>query len=190
MYGIQAVAAAAILNHKGISGDDKLRGIACAAIVPGVLGLAVPLIIAQQQKKKLIAAPVIEVAATVEDVSVPNVYGATADEAVAKLKKLGLTVIQAHAVADPSLANTVVKQVPHRDMIVPPGSEVTITIGDEPPPMEVPVDDVDADLTKKLNAAVADIETRFDAKIDEQTRSIVEAVRLAIEYREDPGESA
>src|SRR5215469_14989264 len=46
--GLNAAAAAAILNNAGVDDETRTRGVVLSAFVPGPLGLAVPLILAQQ----------------------------------------------------------------------------------------------------------------------------------------------
>ena len=70
-----------------------------------------------------------------EPVEVPNVVGLTADEANDLLSPLGL-ILSARATTvpvDQELDGTVVDQVPAPGTQVPPGTTVTVTMGEAPP---------------------------------------------------------
>jgi len=170
--GLNAAAAAAILNNAGVDDETRTRGVILSAFVPGPLGLAVPLILAQQNPAQggLGGVPALPAP---NDVVVPDVLNEPVDDAMAALMKDRLVPVQRSTYSDAN-AGTVVKQEPEVDTIVSLGSRVTVWVSAGPPPAgDVPPGDIDADLTDKINAAeeklegkIDDVNTALENKID------------------------
>jgi hypothetical protein len=156
---LNAAAAAVVLNNA--DANTRTQGVVVAALCPGALGLAVPLVMAQQGGLGA-AAP--RAAAGPRLVAVPDVSNAAnPDAADARLTADGLAPRRVLVYSNEIAQNTIISQDPAPNSIVRVGSTVTVRVSQgvlPQPPAQV---DVDADLTNKINAARDDIEAKMNA---------------------------
>jgi PASTA domain len=161
---LNAVAGKLILDKAGASPARKAQGVILAAAVPGLLGLAVPLIFAQQVKKDQKGSPAALPPTTSQqnEVIVPDLTGSVS-EATRVLNELGLQVVVHSAYSSkPVDPQTVVSQRPPPNHVAKLGSTVVVFVSiGSPPKPDVPVD-IDADLSAKIADLKADLDTRMD----------------------------
>ena len=142
--GLNAAAAAAILNQAGVDQATKTRGVIVSAFVPGVLGLAVPFVLARNAKPSDPAGG--------NRVQVPDVSseGLSESEATRELAARRLRVKKVVKVyGDDNTAGTVIGQQPAAEDIVALDLTVTLTVNVGAVPPE------GRDLTRKLGRAEA-----------------------------------
>jgi hypothetical protein len=176
MSAFNAIAALAILSNPRlkISQDQATLGVGTAAIINGTVGLLPPLLIAQQaQGNNQFGTKGQFGASATEPVVVPDVSSNKPLEAAAKttLQAAQLVAVEVRAftagVDDTGKAvddtGKVVGQDPPAGSQVQLGSKVTIVVSDGSPPPPVPVtdQDLDTDLTSKINAATTELEGKI-----------------------------
>src|ERR1700730_3301816 len=152
--GLNAAAAAAILTNAGVDSETKTRGVIVSAFVPCPLGLAVPLILAQQNPAQGGGGSVPALPPP-DNVVVPDVSSAhqAVADAMAALKKDRLVRVQMAAFYDVA-PDHVVSQDPPAGRLVRLDSAVSIVVSaGAPPAQDAPPGDIDADLTKKIDEA-------------------------------------
>jgi len=170
--GLNAAAAAAILNQAKVDPATKTRGVIVSAFVPGPLGLAVPVIMARNAAKRRGGgsgtggttdskpAPSL---VTVPDVSAGRL---SAKDASARLRTFRLVAIEAQTYGDDADQSIVVGQDPQPGALVPLDSEVTVFIGAGVPPPDTEDQDLDQDLTNKMNKLAQDSTKLISDKLD------------------------
>ena len=175
MSAFNAIAALAILSNSRlkISQDQATLGVGTAAIINGTVGLLPPLLIAQQaQGNNQFGTKGQFGASAPAAVVVPDVSSNKPLEAAAKttLQAAQLVAVEVRAftagVDDTGKAvddtGKVVGQDPPAGSQVPLGSNVTIVVSDgSPPPVPVTDQDLDTDLTSKINAATTELEGKI-----------------------------
>lgn len=161
---LNAVAALTILNPKRIPQPLRLQGVVLASAIPGALGLAVPLAIANRHKNKIpdLQANVLDapMRASVPDLTVSTSF----DDAVKSLKSVGLVGREEQVLSLETQGN-VVSQSPHPKADVPQGTEVVVRTSQGQLPLIAPPADIEKDLDEKIDAAVAEIEANIKANL-------------------------
>jgi eukaryotic-like serine/threonine-protein kinase len=117
---LNAIGAFAILNPRPIDAGQKVVGIAGAALLPGIVGLAVPLIIAQRAGSTGIGQG---------KVAVPDLRGNAQADATNKLQQLQLTAQVSNAASLDAEKGDVVAQSPAAGTLLNSGATVAIVIG-------------------------------------------------------------
>ena len=134
--GLNAAAAAAILNDPKIDGATRTQGVVVSALVPGVLGLAVPLVLAQNSGVTLggSGAGSGGGAAASNTTTVPPVTGISSDDAQKRLAGDRLTAVLTSVYSAEAKETMVVAQSPAAGTPVPLNSAVTLSVSIGPPP--------------------------------------------------------
>jgi len=183
--GLNAAAAAAILNDA--DPDTRTQGVVVSALVPGVLGIAVPLVLAQQEGLVGGAAPRPAPVARrgPSPVVVPNVVGMTQVAAGTSITGDRLEMRVLEAASNEVAKGQVVDQDPPASRVVREGTTVTITVSSGPPePGDEPAD-IDADLTAKLKKMEADLVGKIDASATAMNAKL-DAITAAISKLQPP----
>ena len=165
--GVNAAVAVTVLNKPDIPPAVRTRGIVLAAFVPGILGMALPFVLARQSSGGQSGGNSggTKSSGGAEDVFVPDVSGMHLDRAAAVLLLAKADLVpgtDVHAFSVDVDPNKVITQDPAAGTRVNLGSAVTLTVSDgQPPPRPAPVD-IDADLTAKIQAVRTDLDARMD----------------------------
>jgi PASTA domain len=178
--GLNAAAAAAILNQAKVDSATRTRGVIVSAFVPGPLGLAVPVIMARNAAK-MRGAGGGGGGTTTEPgrVVVPNISTGrlTVDQATARLKGLRLVADPEPSYGDDADKNVVIGQHPEAGRRVPLDSQVTIYVGAGVPPADTTTEsDLDKDLTAKMNKLAQDSTQAITAKLDSMQTALTTAI--------------
>jgi hypothetical protein len=163
--GLNAAAAAAILNQADVDQATKTRGVIVAAFVPGPLGLAVPVILARNATSEAG-----EVGPRSE--AVPRVVGEQVHRAIDLLMEKKFDVVVDQGYSDKANAGYVYMQRPEEGKKAKPGTAITIFVNDGEPSSKI----TKKDLLKKLgnlqtvlvdtiDEAEARIEHRLEARL-------------------------
>jgi PASTA domain len=142
-----AIGALAILGPKPIDNRQKVLGTVGAALLPGIVGLAVPLIIAQRAKGQ--SGPGTgkgQSGPGTESVAVPDLVKESQADAITSLNQLQLKANVKTATSTDAQKNDVVAQNPSTGTLVSPGETVTIVVGTG---LAQPTQSVVPDLTGK-----------------------------------------
>jgi hypothetical protein len=155
--GLNAAAAAAILNQAGVDQATKTRGVIVSAFVPGPLGLAVPALLARNAPSE--GGGGAQVRRRIGSVQVPNVIGQPADAATTSLKNSRLVAIQRLSYGSDADAGKVVEQQPPAGRTVALDSRVIVIVGAGSLPPPAPTDaDLEKDITDKIDNSRQQIE--------------------------------
>src|SRR5258708_6433875 len=134
--GTNTICALAILGPRQIDKKQKVLGIVAAGLVPGIVGLAVPLIIAQRSKGQRGPGTGVVVGTGVAQPTqsvVPDLTGESIDDAAATLKKVQLTLGDVtNALSTDDEKDKVVTQDPEAEKVVAIGSPVSVVVGSGP----------------------------------------------------------
>jgi eukaryotic-like serine/threonine-protein kinase len=118
---VNAIGAFAILNPRPLDAQQKIVGVAGAALLPGIIGLAVPLIIASRAGGQTSTGQ--------GQVVVPDLAGKTQADASSKLAQLELNPTISGAISLDEQKGLVVDQTPAAGTLVNPKSGVALVIG-------------------------------------------------------------
>jgi hypothetical protein len=122
---INAIGALVILGRKPIPREQRVFGTVGAALLPGIVGLAVPLIIAQRTTGQVVPGP----GPGSGSVAVPDLVGRDQAAAVTSLNQLQLKATVSTATSTDAQKNDVVAQDPLAGTLVSPGATVSIVVG-------------------------------------------------------------
>jgi beta-lactam-binding protein with PASTA domain len=118
---INAIGALVILRRRKIDTQQRVFGTVGAALLPGIVGLAVPLIIAQQTKGQQSPAKNL--------VAVPDLANSDQAAAVASLNQLQLKMQVITVTSADAQKGKVIAQDSPKGTLLSPGATVTITVG-------------------------------------------------------------
>ncbi|AUT64948.1 PASTA domain-containing protein [Paraburkholderia terrae] len=140
--------ALAVANRFNFSPSDRTRCAAASAIVPGVLGLAIPFVMASRDGGLMSVGGDAKVAEAT-DAKVPDLAGLSFEQAAFKLKGFDLVAVRADVLSeDDDDGKTVVGQRPEAGTFLRRGSPVKVYIGH---PVLVPAEPVLDELAVDFN---------------------------------------
>jgi hypothetical protein len=165
LSALNPVAAALIL--KDSDRNTRVEGVVASAVVPGVLGLAVPLVLRQKQRASLTSTAValpgraqVAIPAQPNVVVVPDVTNDTLADAVNKLTADNLKYERIDALSAEVVKDEVAAQHPRPGATVPVGSIVRLTVSVGPAIAQA-VTDVDARL-KQIDSDLQDVKSGLE----------------------------
>lgn len=169
----------AILQNRGVARDKMLAASVGAALIPGLMGLVLPLVVARNEGRSGAGTGSGSDPGTLT--AVPPVIGKTqADAETSLTESLLVPVVQSSFIVDssdnPATEGIVVDQDPAADEYVQTGSKVTIIVSLGSPP-SAPADDLELDtqIQKDVIALQVDIRDTKE-KIEQAKTAIIAAI--------------